>query len=63
MIVILIIYILCLAPAIYFTKYGLENGFNFHGMSKILIFLSVWLITPAFLFMLLWSKLKKLFSK
>ncbi len=63
MIVILIIYILCLVPAIYFTKYGLENGFNFRDMSKLLIFLSVWLITPGFLFMLLWSKVRELFSK
>lgn len=61
MIAIIIIYLLGLIPAIYFTKYGLEN-YKF-PMPKFLVFLSVWIITPGYLALLIYHGIKKLITK
>lgn len=49
MIAIAILYLLCLIPAIVFTKFGIREGImKKGGMNKILFFLSVWIVTPGF---------------
>ena len=49
MIAIAILYLLCLIPAIIFTRFGIKEGImGKRKMSKILFFLSVWIVTPGF---------------
>lgn len=47
MIAIAILYLLCLIPAIVFTKFGIKEGIM-GKMNKVLFFLSVWIVTPGF---------------
>lgn len=62
MIAIIILYLLCLIPAITFTKYGIKEGLmtKFGYVGKFAFFLSVWIITPGFFIVSIWFYLKKL---
>lgn len=61
MIAIIILYLVCLVPAIYFTKYGIREGLmNRLGyVGKLAFFFSVWIITPGYFIVLIWFYLKK----
>lgn len=61
MIAIIILYLVCLVPAIYFTKYGIREGLmnRFGYVGKLAFFLSVWIITPGFFIVSIWFYLKK----
>lgn len=64
MIAITILYLLCLIPAIVFTKFGLKEGLmqKYGVPGKLIFFLSVWAITPGFFIVYLFLILKRKLS-